>query len=126
MLLKKSTIFLLAILFSANLTAQNHTPRFNEIDIQHYIFDLKLSDKSDKIEGKATVSIQTEEKEELESIDIDAKKGVNVYTYHLTFSNHKKLNAKKAENNAYYLPKGKYVLDISINKKHSNTELKVK
>jgi photosystem II stability/assembly factor-like uncharacterized protein len=78
------------------------------------------------IEGKATISIQTEEGEELESVKVDAQKGVNVYTYHLTFSNNKELKAKKAENEKYYLPKRVHVMDISIGKKHSKTELKVK
>lgn len=77
-------------------------------------------------EGKAIISIQTEEGEELESIKVDAKKGVNVYACHLTFSKNKKLKATKAENEANYLPKGVYVMGISIGKKHSKTELKVK
>ncbi|MBV1924334.1 MAG: glycosyl hydrolase, partial [Flavobacteriaceae bacterium] len=77
-------------------------------------------------DGKATISIQTEDGDELESIKVDAQKGVNVFEYHLTFSKNKELKAKKAENDAYYLPKGDYFIDVSINKKHSKTKLKVK
>jgi len=55
--LKKITL-LLFCLNTITATAQNHTQRFNEIDIQHYIFELKLSDETDVIEGKATISIK--------------------------------------------------------------------
>jgi aminopeptidase N len=60
MLFKKPIPILLFFLLLniATLTAQNHTPRFNEIDIQHYIFNLKLNDTTDIIEGKAIISIK--------------------------------------------------------------------
>ena len=65
-------IFLL-LLFPTIFFAQNHEPRFNQIDIQHYIFELKLSDETDKIEGKATVSIKFLETTKEFQLDLKAQ-----------------------------------------------------
>ncbi|KAA3632878.1 MAG: M1 family peptidase [Bacteroidetes bacterium] len=40
------------------VTAQRHMPRFEQIDVQHYAFHLKLSDETDIIEGKADVVVK--------------------------------------------------------------------
>ncbi len=77
-------------------------------------------------DGKATISVQTENGAELESIKVDTKKGINVYTYHLTFSNNKELKAKKAENDAYYLPKGKFNIEVVFEGKSSKQILEIK
>lgn len=43
--------------FSTDLIAQNHEDRLNAIDVQHYRFELEISDESDEIQGSATVSL---------------------------------------------------------------------
>ncbi len=53
-------IFLFLLIFITNLTtyAQDQQQRLSEIDIQHYRFQLQISDESDVIYGKATVRIR--------------------------------------------------------------------
>lgn len=53
----KLSLLLAALLFSVIITAQNHLPRFNQIDVQHYVFELKLNDDNNIIEGIADVKI---------------------------------------------------------------------
>ena len=55
---KGSVFFIFNFLLLNAITAQNHTPRFNEIDVQHYIFNLSLSDDSDIIKGRTIISIK--------------------------------------------------------------------
>ena len=43
---------------SFSLQAQNHLEGFATIDVQHYKFDIKLSDVTDEIEAKAEVTIE--------------------------------------------------------------------
>lgn len=51
-------IFLILPLFWGGLHAQHHQDRFKAIDIDHYKFELTLSDDSDVIKGKAEVQLQ--------------------------------------------------------------------
>jgi aminopeptidase N len=54
--------YLICLVFITCLTlfveAQNHLPRFNEIDIQHYKFEIGLNDSSNIIQGKATIQVK--------------------------------------------------------------------
>ncbi len=83
--------------------------------------------------GKATIIIKTEDGKELQNLSVDASKGVNVFDYDLTISekgskNFDKTNTKvkKAENDKYYLPKGKYKVNVSVNEKSIISDFEVK
>ncbi|NOR74705.1 MAG: M1 family peptidase [Draconibacterium sp.] len=52
-ILKILILFLLAY----SVQAQNHHSRFENIDIQHYSFEIHLNDTTNRIEGKTSVSI---------------------------------------------------------------------
>lgn len=56
---KKVITTLVLFLFITSLSqAQKHLPRFEEIDVQHYIFELNLNDKNDGIKGEAHITVQ--------------------------------------------------------------------
>lgn len=83
--------------------------------------------------GKATIIIKTEEGKELQNLSVDASKGVNVFDYDLTISEKGSKNfdktdtkVKKAENDKYYLPKGKYKVNVSVNEKSIISDFEVK
>jgi len=46
------------LLFLVQLSAQNHYARFENIDVQHYIFYIQLNDSTNRIEGKTTIKIR--------------------------------------------------------------------
>ncbi len=78
---------------------------------------------------KLTLSIQTEDGTEVNSFQIDADKGINVFEYDVTVSDKgKKALAKKdqeltqAKNEKYYLPKGGYLIQVNS----MNIEFEVK
>jgi len=50
--------FILSLVSFTSTFAQNHHTRFENIDIQHYIFKLNLNDSTNKIEGEATIQIK--------------------------------------------------------------------
>ncbi|MBO3698645.1 M1 family metallopeptidase [Roseivirga sp. E12] len=54
----KLRLAILALFLSTSLFAQKHFDRFNELDVQHYSFDIKLNDENDRIEGAATVIVK--------------------------------------------------------------------
>ncbi len=54
----KVFVSLLIVGWFSQLSAQNHLPRFNEIDVQHYRFDLNLNDTTDVIRGAASIDIR--------------------------------------------------------------------
>ena len=72
---KNPALFIFILLFFniTTISAQNHTPRFNEIDIQHYIFNLNLKDDTDAIEGKAVISIKFLQTLNAFYLDLNAK-----------------------------------------------------
>ncbi len=81
--MKRILLFLLTALLAASAAAQKHYERFNSIDVRHYRFELKLSDSSDAIEGKAVVTVKF--RKDLSSFDLDLRKasggkGMNVVT----------------------------------------------
>jgi len=84
-------------------------------------------------EGKATISIQTEDDTEVQKFQHDASKGYNLAEYDLSLSSKGKkelekmdINVRKADNGVYYLPKGKYVVHISVAGKSNKTSLEIK
>ena len=77
--------------------------------------------------GKTMVTVTDEDSRELQSINVDAVKGINVLRYNLTVSekgvkSKEKTESKisKAENGKYYLPRGSYSLSVSVAKKKSH------
>jgi photosystem II stability/assembly factor-like uncharacterized protein len=84
-------------------------------------------------EGKATISIQTEDQTELQKFQHDAAKGYNIASYDLSLSSKGKkelektdADIQKADNEVYYLPKGKYVIHVSVGGKSAKTPFEVK
>lgn len=83
--------------------------------------------------GKVTVSVQTEDGKEIQQFSAEVDKGLNVLSYDVTISEKgvktlEKTGAtlKKAKNNKYYTPKGKYSIVISQNGKTANATFEVK
>ena len=54
----KKIITSLLFVISLNIWAQKHTERFESIDVLHYSFDIKVTDTSNRIEGKAIIDIE--------------------------------------------------------------------
>lgn len=54
---KLLTIFCCISVWSAALS-QNHHTRFESIDVQHYRFEIHLNDSTNRIEGKATITVK--------------------------------------------------------------------
>ena len=65
----KLRLTLLTFLMPCLLWAQKHQARFDAIDVQHYRFELQLSDETDMIYGTAQVTIKF--KKDLEQFDLD-------------------------------------------------------
>ncbi|MBZ0327647.1 MAG: glycosyl hydrolase [Altibacter sp.] len=83
--------------------------------------------------GKVKVSIQTEDGKEIQQFSAEVDKGLNVLSYDVTVSEKgvKTLEKtgttwKKAKNNKYYTPKGKYSIVISQNGKTAKATFEVK
>lgn len=62
-------LFIVTSALSISLQAQNHLERYAAIDVQHYKFDIKLSDATDEIEAKAEVTVQF--KQAVSSFNLD-------------------------------------------------------
>jgi photosystem II stability/assembly factor-like uncharacterized protein len=84
-------------------------------------------------EGVAAISVTTEDGKELKQMNSNVVKGVNVISYDLSISEKGRktlekeaAKMKQAENGIYYLPKGKYVLDIKINENLGKEVLEIK
>lgn len=81
MLSKKLSILggiLVFVLCVNTAFAQRHMPRFEQIDVQHYAFQLKLSDETDVIEGKAKVDIKFLKEVEFFILDLAAAQTTGV------------------------------------------------
>ncbi|WP_347373419.1 glycosyl hydrolase [Aequorivita sp. Q41] len=83
--------------------------------------------------GEALISIQHEAKKEVHKFTVNASKGINTVGYNLSISEKSRklfdkteANVTKAENGAYYLPKGKYTITVAIKDKNAATELELK
>ncbi|MDC8002627.1 glycosyl hydrolase [Aureisphaera galaxeae] len=75
-------------------------------------------------DGKATLTVSTEDGAELQQMTQDASRGINMAVYDLTLSKKGRKameNAgnkiKEADNGEYYLPKGSYKVVVSVNGK---------
>jgi hypothetical protein len=83
--------------------------------------------------GKATILIETEEGKEVQQLTCDTSKGVNVVNFDMSVSEKGKknlekagLSMKKAKNDKYYLPVGKYKVKVSMNGMNSTNTMEVK
>lgn len=83
--------------------------------------------------GKATITFKTEDGKEFHNLSNEATKGVNIIDYDLSISekgskvfDKTDTKIKKAENDKYYLPKGKYKVTVSVNAKTATSELEIK
>tara|TARA_B100001146_G_scaffold225213_1_gene247925 strand:- start:3267 stop:6110 length:2844 start_codon:yes stop_codon:yes gene_type:complete len=72
--------------------------------------------------GKGNISITTEDGTEVQTMEVNADKGVNLITYDVTASKKGVKNLEKAgtklspaSNGAMYLPKGSYTITVSVN-----------
>ncbi len=84
-------------------------------------------------EGKTILSIETEDGVELQKFQHEASKGINMTHYDVTLSEKGRKSMEKdgasidkAENEKYYLPKGKYMLRVSMNGKTANSTFEIK
>lgn len=69
-MLKTCTLFLVVICGILTASAQKHLARYNQIDVQHYRFELFLNDTTDSIEGIATIDLNFK-KDDIEKFDLD-------------------------------------------------------
>ena len=84
-------------------------------------------------EGKATISIKTEEGKEVQQLTKDVVKGVNIIEYDITVSEKGRkilekadVEVKKADNEKYYLPEGMYDVKVSISGASKTQKLEIK
>ncbi len=83
--------------------------------------------------GPCSAKVLTANGTEVSSAEMDAVKGLNVLSYDLAFSKKGKSNFLKknkmkleeAKNGKTYLPKGSYVVEISVNGKQEKIEFKI-
>lgn len=71
----KKTLLLLFIIISSTVYAQKHYERLAAYDIQHYRFELTLSDETDQINGIAHVTVKFKKDTDTFSLDLVSKKG---------------------------------------------------
>ncbi len=98
-----------------------------------YVPELPMTFYSAKA-GKATIKIKDEKGNELQSFEVEADKGFNTAEYDLTITEEAKeklikaddkLEISKAENEKFYIPAGKYTIEININGKTAETKFEV-
>lgn len=66
---------LLILIIPLCASAQNHQARFDNIDVQHYVFDITVNDDSDEIKVVADVSIKFRHQVEQVNLDLVKKNG---------------------------------------------------
>ena len=83
--------------------------------------------------GKTSITIESEDGKELQLINLEAIKGINVYDYHLTLSKKGVKNLEKADvkliagaNDKNYLPKGKYKVVVKNGSKFAENVITIK
>ena len=84
-------------------------------------------------EGKISLTILDENGTILNEWKEDAVKGINIFSYNLSISGKEKktleklgVKLTKAENNTYYLPKGKYTISALLKGNTAKQELEIK
>ena len=84
-------------------------------------------------EGKATITISTEDGTELQQFQHEAMQGINIAPYDVSLSKKGRkalenadTKLKEADNGVYYLPKGKYKAKVSVNGKTSEQSFELK
>lgn len=84
-------------------------------------------------DGKATITITSEDGKELQQWNVDAVKGFNVATYDVTLSEKGVKNLEKggtkvikAQNGKNYLSKGVYTVSVEVNGKFDQQKLEIK
>lgn len=65
----KLKLLLFALLVPGVLFSQNHQSRLESLDIQHYLFEIELSDNHDKIKGATNITIHF--KKDLKQFNLD-------------------------------------------------------
>ncbi|PHQ29725.1 WD40/YVTN/BNR-like repeat-containing protein [Leeuwenhoekiella nanhaiensis] len=87
------------------------------------------------VTGTATLNIQSESGKTLKSWEAAVDKGFNYVPYDLSITEsgknqlekaNKDLKMKKADNSLYYLPPGKYILEVKLDGNSKTTSLEVK
>jgi len=83
--------------------------------------------------GKTSITIESEDGKELQLINLESVKGVNVYDYNLTISKDGVKNLEKADveliqgsNGKNYLPKGNYTVIVKNSSKYSKSVITIK
>lgn len=71
----KLNLTLLALLVPCMLWSQKHQARLDAIDVQHYLFQLELSDATDQIKAKAIITIHFKQASDHFSLDLINKNG---------------------------------------------------
>lgn len=78
----KKILFFLLFLPGQYLFAQQNTPYNASIDVQHYVFQVQVSDANDNLEGKALITVRFTEKVKAVSFDLanvnDTGKGMTI------------------------------------------------
>jgi photosystem II stability/assembly factor-like uncharacterized protein len=84
-------------------------------------------------EGMTSIAIESEDGKELQLIQIEAVKGLNIYDYNLTLSKKGVKNLEKDEvkltkgaNDKHYLPKGKYKIVVKNGSKFAENVITIK
>lgn len=83
--------------------------------------------------GELSISVQTEDGTEVQRIGQEVSQGVNAIEYDATVSDkglkalkRKDINLKRADNQKYYLPKGKYKMIVSLAGQTASQDFEVK
>lgn len=84
--------------------------------------------------GKASITIKSESGVQVQQFQVDADKGFNTTNYDLSITedaskklqkDDDKLDLKKAANEKYYIPTGKYIINLELNGKNAETKFEV-
>lgn len=85
--------------------------------------------------GKATITIKSEAGIEVQQFEVNTDQGFNTTSYDLTITEaaseklnkeDDKLNIAKASNEKFYIPKGKYSIEVKANNNKAETSFEVK
>lgn len=94
--MKKLQLLIGILVFPFILLAQNHHERLATIDVQHYFFNLELSDASDEITGSALVKIRFRKPVDGFTLDLVKKDGDAGMTVNSVLEDGKKVDFQHA------------------------------